>query len=125
MGVTVCKILRCHCEEHDGKTPREFEYYYETGVDPEHTYMCAACKQKVLARAAKYAEVRDGDLPKDMVRTRGGSAMENRGRVTLKGPWQTVPKQVGADEPVPVDGAVTRKWGGKDDLLIVNGEGRA
>ena len=125
MGVTVCKILHCHCETHDEETSRAFEYYYETGVDPDHTYLCQACRQKVLAHAAKHADARDGDLPKDMVRTRGGSAMETHGRVTLKGPWQTVPKKIGADEEVPIDGAVSRPWGGKDDMVIVNQEGRA
>lgn len=125
MGITVCKILRCCAEEHDAAKPREFEYIYETGVDPEHTYMCAACRERVYKRAAAFTEARTGELPQDMDRTAEGRPLENHGLVPAKRPWQTVPKQIGGDGPPPdIDGAVTRRWGEEEDIRVVN-EGRA
>lgn len=125
MGITVAKILHCVCEQHDPKTPRAFEYIYETGVDPPHTYMCMACRQRILAQGAKFAEAREGNLPGNMSRTAEGRPLESRGMVGVRAPWQSVPKQMGAEEPADIGGAVTRKWGAEDDILVVNKEGRA
>ena len=125
MGMTVCKILHCHCEAHDEKTPREFEYIYEVGVDPPHTYLCMACRVKLMGRVEKFKEVRTGDLPPDIVRTDGDCHMERRGAVGLRAPWQSVPRKIGGDEEVEVEGAVPKRWGEKGDIVTINQEGRA
>lgn len=121
MGITVCKILHCCAEDHDPKKSRAFEYIYETGVDPDRTYMCMACRQRILGRAAQMAEARTGNLPKDMDRSAPGRAVEDKGIRGMPRPWQTVPRVLGGAEEAPkIDGAVTRKWGGEDDIKIVN-----